>query len=482
MKKSLLTFLLFLMVIPFEVNAKEYCKVVDGDGKSIGSEIACGTEHFYVIDSNDDEVKMLAKYNLYTGVSIYKEKLKEGQTCYDVASSKGGTVKSDAFYNEPGYCYYAVNNINITMNNNSPYSIVVPAEINNIDDAKQYCYEEVTKIENAYLTNVYNYGGSTSFLCSYVVINNKVLQNENAKSAHWDENLNYLYPQIGDVYITPSTYNIYIGNSIHTEDIYSISSNPVQNGSAFYDYMIPMDKIFNNTYFAYNQINTNVWPSLYLYRENLKKMNIDINNISQLSLSELNQIIKEISNKELPLQEWGANLEIIQGKYTTGNGATYGTEIHFGDLKPYIPDKYSWLYSTTYWNSSVYHLYSFNVIGAPKYYFVFTAEQSKLCGAGFAFCAPQTSLGCGIRPVITIPNELQYLISTKTDENGTIDAVENSLGGESIQFKVTAKKGYKLGGIIIRTNSDEQVEFSEGEIIKNEDGSYSIDKNQFTNA
>ena len=108
MKKILLPILLFVMIMPFMVNAKEYCKVVDGDGKSIGSEIACGSEHFYIIDSNEDKIKMLAKYNLYTGVTIYKEKLEEGQTCAELASSKGGTVKSDDFYYDPGYCFYTI--------------------------------------------------------------------------------------------------------------------------------------------------------------------------------------------------------------------------------------------------------------------------------------------------------------------------------------------------------------------------------------
>ena len=104
MKKNLISILVFVMIMPLMVNAKEYCKVVDGDGKSIGSEISCGTEHFYIIDSNEDEIKMLAKYNLYTGVSIYKEKIEkeEGDTrdmsiLLDLAS-KGGTLKTDDFY------------------------------------------------------------------------------------------------------------------------------------------------------------------------------------------------------------------------------------------------------------------------------------------------------------------------------------------------------------------------------------------------
>ena len=92
-----------------------------------------------------------------------------------------------------------------------------------------------------------------------------------------------------------------------------------------------------------------------------------------------------------------------------------------------------------------------------------------------------TKMGAGIRPVITIPsNELQYLIQTKTDGNGAIEVVENALGNETIQFKATSKKGYKLKSIVITTDSGEKVEFQEGGIIKNDDGTYSIDKSKFT--
>ena len=75
MKKIFLRILLFVMFIPFEVGAKEYCKVVSGNGKDIGSEIACGTERFYVLENKNDSVKMLAKYNLYTGFIIDRYKI-----------------------------------------------------------------------------------------------------------------------------------------------------------------------------------------------------------------------------------------------------------------------------------------------------------------------------------------------------------------------------------------------------------------------
>ena len=62
--KLLIAIFVFL---PLIVKANDYCTVVSGDGKSIGSEIACGEEHFYIIDSDDNNVRMLTKYNLYAG-------------------------------------------------------------------------------------------------------------------------------------------------------------------------------------------------------------------------------------------------------------------------------------------------------------------------------------------------------------------------------------------------------------------------------
>ncbi len=69
MKKLIFTILCLFITISF-VNAKENCEIVTGNGKDIGSEIACGDEHFYVIDNNGQDVKLLAKYNLYVGIEV----------------------------------------------------------------------------------------------------------------------------------------------------------------------------------------------------------------------------------------------------------------------------------------------------------------------------------------------------------------------------------------------------------------------------
>ena len=71
MNKKLLYIVLILFTFIGVANA-EKCTVVTGSGKNIGDEIACGTEHFYVISNDGENVKMLAKYNLLVG-NIYEK-------------------------------------------------------------------------------------------------------------------------------------------------------------------------------------------------------------------------------------------------------------------------------------------------------------------------------------------------------------------------------------------------------------------------
>ena len=444
MRKSILSFIVCIMFIPFVVNAKEYCKVVSGNGKDIGSEIACGTEHFYIISANDEKIKMLAKYNLNVGITIYKEKIEkedgdtrtDQQYCQDLASSKNGWVKSDGFYNEPGYCFYA-KDIWSSKYVGDTFSSPEEAEARckTYSDEEFICYSQGV---------AYNTWACNCKDRSYGV------QNKEAKSAHWDDELNYLYPQVGDNYL---------GNGYNNA---SLDARELDQTIEYTDTRYKDFKV---------SASDNINPKLSYYKDTLNRYGYEIDSIDLLSLSEIDDIVEYSSNNRLPLKEWGDEV---------ANGGSSARDVVFGHFKELIPKEYSWLYSTTYWNKTIFARYSF----PPTYsgwYYVFVAEQGKICGAGFEMCAPQTTLGCGIRPVITIlKNELQYSIKTKTDGKGTIDVVENSLGGEEIQFKVSSNKGYKLGSIIIKTDTGEEVEFSEGEITKNEDGTISIDKNKFT--
>ena len=57
-------------------NNGKLVKIVSGDYDTVGSEICIGEECFYVISSDEDNVTMLAKYNLYVG-NMFDEKLGE---------------------------------------------------------------------------------------------------------------------------------------------------------------------------------------------------------------------------------------------------------------------------------------------------------------------------------------------------------------------------------------------------------------------
>jgi len=410
--KELFLVLIAFLLLPFMVNAKEYCKVVSGNGKDIGSEIACGTEHFYIVDSNEDEIKLFAKYNLYTGTIIYREKIEkeEGDTrddyvyCYDLAQSKGGQLKNDPFYStSTGYCYYS----------------------KSIDE-------------------------------------NIVKQNENAKSAHQDDAMNYLYPQVGDVYMSADnpaivfeSYNGYTGPFLR----------PVGN---YYDFSIDIN--YDDSSMINNGFDFSISSKLFRYKLFLEDSNYEIRNIGLLSLTDLNKIVEKTSKKSIPYEEWGEKIVEAQTE------SIFDWAPEFGDIKPYILKEHSWLYSTTYWNSTIFRLTEEYSQGS---YFMFTTEKGKICGAGFNACVPSTKLGCGVRPVITIPNELQYLIKTEVSDGGSISVVDNSLGGETITFDVSTNKGFKLKSLFLRTDSGEEVEFNEEDLTYNDDGTVTISKNKF---
>ena len=48
-------------------NGINVLNVISGDLETIGSEVAIGDEHFYIVSSNESEIKLLTKYNLYVG-------------------------------------------------------------------------------------------------------------------------------------------------------------------------------------------------------------------------------------------------------------------------------------------------------------------------------------------------------------------------------------------------------------------------------
>ncbi len=216
------------VTVTFRKIKEQKCSTVTGDGNNIGDEIVCGTEHFYVIDSNENEIKMLAKYNLNVGEEISKVKIDmeitdsrtEEQYCNDLAREVGGTSRRDNFYNAPGYCFIVK-------------SITSPA----------------------------------------------VYQREDAISAHWDENEIYQYPQVGDIYISADngSYNENSNGVITTKDFYINEASGSKYDNFFYDLDIS---------------NGNISGYLNRYGIHFQNIGVTIKSIDMLTLEDISRIIE----------------------------------------------------------------------------------------------------------------------------------------------------------------------------------------------
>ena len=478
MKKYISLVLFMILFFPLVVEAKEYCKVVEGNGKDIGSEIVCNNEHFYVISSNDTETRMLAKYNLNVGETIKKEKIEkeeedtrtDEQYCQDLASQEGGSVRSDEFYNAPGYCFIAVP-LNSTLfsvdvytgpnhsnyNSNQACSDKLQTYLN--DNDYYYFYERMSYNQNAALTT-----------CYFRKINKKLYQSENSISAHWDENDNFIYPQVGDTYVVGSGYSAGTTWNSNTDttasDLYLDENSSEKYDGYFYDL-----KVRNEGQFYY-----------YLEAYSNSLSDYDIESIDLITLDDINQIITK-NNKSLPYQElYNASINTQPPRY------------EFGFLQDYLNESQKFIFNTTYWVRTGYNKIFQDDLAVRDV--VFIDERGGICGSAVSRENVNTyggscnykierqlksSVGTGIRPVLTISNDsLHYQIKTRTDGNGTIEVMESALGGDQIQFRVTSRSGLKLAGLRITTDSGETVEITEGEIINNDDGSITIDNNKFT--
>ena len=387
---------------------KKLCKSISGSGKDIGDEVACGTEHFYIIDINENEIKLLAKYNLLTGYIIHKQKIEKDDNsisdstwCSNYASSKGGTVKTGMHYDVPGYCFYEV-----------------------------------------------------------PIQNDNVRQDSSAISAHWDNDDNYSYPQIGDYYIHVYNDGINSKNPLNNTD-FSYSTYTDNNyDNNFVD--ISISGRFGNIVRDYKNL-------LFIEGYSIKDANI-------LSLDEINNLVK-MGNNILPYEIW-----------KNGYGTIITPHHEFGTLIGLLPEKYSFIYNTTYWlrtgfisNNTFDPSTSYNP-SALLDNLLFVDSAGGVCSSGLmidiqsGYCmyteTVNSMLGAGIRPVLIIPNELEYSIIVEDDSD--IEIVDSAEANETITFKLNTKSGKKFKSIIVRTTSGEEIELTDEDIIANPDGTLTV--------
>lgn len=78
--KKVLLFIFSLVSLISIVKAEKPCVIVNGKGFEIGDEIACGTEHFYILENDGNNIKAFAKYNLYVGKNYYEDHIEDIET------------------------------------------------------------------------------------------------------------------------------------------------------------------------------------------------------------------------------------------------------------------------------------------------------------------------------------------------------------------------------------------------------------------
>ena len=363
------------IIVKYKEKDASYCVAIKGNGRNIGDEIACGTENFYVISNDRTNIRMLTKYNLYTGYTIYKVKLENGQNCQELANTAGGKEVRWEPHTEAGYCYYQKN-----------------------------------------------------------INTNKILQSKDAIGIHRDKDGNYVYPQVGNV-------NFYgIGTKV--------KNIPLEE-STFYDFSLDLS--------MNEELGMPVGSPLFYYKNELVKLGINVKDIAILSITDLNNIINAKVNKKLPIKNWS---DTIQTQIS--NNEMVPIEHSIEDLKQYIPDDLNWLYSTTYWNSSIYD-YSNNLL------YLFTTSYGGFFGAGIPIDQTKTIIDAGLRPVITIPTtDLYYLIRTKTDGKGKVEVINKADGNEKVSFKIKTEEGYELKDLTIVTDSGEKIKLNNKSIANNQ--------------
>ena len=400
MKKfsKILFIFMCVMFLPLMVNAKEKCTVVSGNKTDIGSEIVCGTEHFNIISSNDNEIRMLSKYNLNVGTIITKEKINkdEGSTetdseyCIRLASEKGGYLRRDQFYNAEGYCFIEAPLNYSTMQWESDFS---SDGLTSISRCEEHAEELNASDENYYYSFIYDETHSENSYrvpyCYYKKIPKGLVQNENAISAHWNENDEFLYPQVGDVYID-GIYEDFLDNTYFKSDFVCDNNSSNKYDGYFWDLNVNKNSQFDII--------------LKSYEATLSPYNIK--GIDLITLDDINKVIIN-NNKEL-------SYKTIYEASPNAQPPRY----EFAFLQDYLTKQQEFLFNTTYWVRTGYNKDYDDDLAVGNV--VFVDSRGGICGSAitrnvnhtiYGNCSYKierslkSSVGTGIRPVITISSE-----------------------------------------------------------------------------
>ena len=450
-KKIIFLTILFLFM-PFIAKAEE-CRLVNGNLNTIGSEVACGSEHFYIIENNNGNIKMLSKYNLYVGANYNKINLDINETyyiseCYDERCSMQINSSNIKYYfegeevsNETEWVSRIENKYNLD-DIQSNYRNAEPGGNFALYD---YVYGEKFSEGGKYYIRM------TYKLYPYTYIDDQTagyaLQNEIALGVTGEKG-KANYPINATLALFPGWNNM--GEKENTE-----------NYASFEDGYLNFD--FKADYFV----------NVYLadYKTNLNNMGYSVSNVDMIDMQEIKNLVHAITNRDLPLKEWYDNSFGLDPTLEED----FNEYVYLGDLKQYLSDDYKWIWNTTYWTKT-FAGNGFTDSTSLPVYFVSTAGD--IC---YSYSSCTGIPRAGIRPVVTIAmnNVIDpFNITTETEGSGSVEVVNKAMADEQITFRAIPEKNYKIKYVIVTDKLGNSVTFKEDQLIQNNDGTISI--NSFT--
>ncbi len=493
MKKRLLLILLVIILLPITVNAKEYCTIVKG-GKTIGSEIKCGDDYFYVVGNDGEDIKLLSKYSLNVGASYYsveftEERIDELKSQYytcTTGTSDGSQYcywnnQMEMFENEPEFADFNYDQASMYFREDEKRFLV--SQSNSSNTYKRYtitnqyynelrekyyigppelyypgadswdveglltepAFSEVANSENIYyLERIYN--DEVSFI--KINWNEPLKQDSNSIGAHGGEAGKPEFPELG---------------------VYRLNAGEILDDTASW---LDIAEGYGDYDFTYHFMYTS---GLNEYMSILRNKGYDIKNIHLPSIKDIDNVVYYASKDHLPFNDW-------EWTYVPGTDEFHSGFDIVGNFKEYLPAGYEWLYSSTYWTRTGYSDYYEIINGEKVYrpydeYMFFVDTLGNICNSNTCGGA----VGATIRPLITVSQaDIVYNIEVETDGKGEIIVDKSSIGGQPITFTVKANKDYRLVSLTITTESGESIEFTEEDITENEDGTMSISTNIFT--
>ena len=343
-KKKIIFILLAIFLLPNIVNAKS-CKVISGKGNDIGDEIACGSEHFYIIESNEETTKLLAKYNLYVGDKIDKD-----SETFDTATY--GTA-NDAEY----AAYLHCEELKATYGED------------NVETTGKYTAEFVA---DEYFCRIYT-----------PLEYNEVKQSDKAIGLYPNGNMEVVYPIYGSVYL----------NEDGVPNEFDANNDMIPENSQFKTYL-------ND------------------YKETLTNIGVTVKNIGLIKKSGLENTINAVSNKKISIPTYNPSDDSIDpadSMWEDDPYLDYDLGISKFNIKEYVPEKYKWLYGTTYWIGSA-TLYKYEEW--TTYFDEFLSTVGDYCS--YSRGCHISKMGVGLRPVVMINTddiEKATIVNPKTADN-----------------------------------------------------------------